>query len=179
MITSTLRRLLVAGLALVSLSACFLSEDPLIGYWGADTPLSEGTYAHWPVDENGDEWAYETWRGAIETKRRRYVSSDENFAHHNVRVRQLHEDLYIAQWPRPDGIVYGLAWVYEDGRVLSYHQADCSVLSEDALEDQALLRDEEGFCSLDNLEQLEGVMRAYLDVVGTDVRIDGVYRRVD
>ncbi|MFW6413532.1 MAG: hypothetical protein ACOC0V_05295 [Oceanicaulis sp.] len=161
----------------LSLAGCFTSEAELVGYWGADTPLRDGAWAHWPTNPDGSEWERETWRGAIENQRRRYVSDHPDFPHEGVRFRRLHENIYLAQLPREDGVGYGVAWVYEDGDTVSYHQPACSDLGDARLAEHGVPLDPEGFCTVSDLDQLEAVMRAYLDAVGEAMVVDGVYRR--
>jgi len=165
------------SLAALALPGCFTSEAELVGYWAADRPLETGVWAHWPTHPDGTEWDRETWRGEIKLERRRYRSDDENFPHEGARFKQLHKNIYLAQIPREDGVGYGVAWVYEDGAVLSYHQPDCGMLSDAVLVDTGLTLDLEGFCTIADLDQLEAVMRAYLDAVGEEIIVDGVYRR--
>ena len=171
----------VAGLVFsaIVLGGCFTSEDELIGYWAADRDLDGGQYAHWPVSPDGEEWERPTWEGEIKAQRRRYVADDENFPHQNLRIRSLYEGIYLAQTSNEDGSGYGLVWVYEEGAIISYHQADCSALTPEALDANGLVLDPEGFCTVDTLEQLEQVMRVYLETLGSDIRIDGIYRRID
>ena len=171
-------RLAGAALAALMAAGCFSSEEELIGYWGADRPIDAGVWAHWPTHPDGTEWDAETWRGAVALRRGRYVSQDENFPHDRTRFRSLGEDVYIVQWARQDGVGYGVAWLYEDGAVLSYHQPDCADLPEAAREETGIAPDGEGFCTIEDLDQLDAVMRAYLDALGQDIRVDGVYRRV-
>jgi hypothetical protein len=168
-----------AALAALLLTGCFSSEEELIGYWAADRPIETGVWAHTPTHPDGTEWDYETWRGAVELQRRRYVSEDENFPHDQTRFRSLGGDVYIVQWARQDGVGYGVAWAYDDGAVLSYHQPDCADLPEAAREETGVSPDGEGFCRIADLDQLEAVMRAYLDALGAEIRVDGVYRRVE
>ncbi len=165
------------GLCALALSGCFLSEEELIGYWGADRPFEEGVWAHWPTHPDGTEWERETWRGDVQLERRRYRSEIADFPHEGARFKRLHENIYLAQIPRDDGVGYGVAWVYEAGQVVSYHQPDCGALSDTAVEEAGLTRDPEGFCTVSDLDQLEAVMRAYLDAVGEDISVDGVYRQ--
>ena len=164
--------------AALLLPGCFSSEEELIGYWGADRPIEAGLWAHWPTRPDGTEWEVETWRGAVDLRRGRYVSEDENFPHDGTRFRSLGEDVYIVQWARQDGAGYGVAWLYEDGAVVSYHQPDCADLPPDARAETGVSPDGEGFCRIEDLDQLDAVMRAYLDALGTEIRVDGVYRRV-
>ena len=175
---AALLKFAAVSLLALTLSACFTSEEELIGYWSADRPMSEGVWAHWPTHPDGEEWERETWRGEVELHRRRYRSETADFPHEGVRFRQLHENIYLAQIPRDEGVGYGVAWVYEDGRVVSYHQPDCGALSETVLETYTLTRDPEGFCTVSDLPQIEAVMGAYLDAVGDEISVDGVYRRV-
>lgn len=160
------------------LAGCFSSEEELIGYWGAERPLAEGIWAHWPTDPEGQEWDYETWRGTVDLERRRYVSDDENFPHHGTRFRALGENVYVVQWRRQDGVGYGVAWLYDEGRVLGYHQPDCADLPEAARQETGVSPDGEGFCMIADLDQLDAVMRAYLDALGQTIRVDGVYRQI-
>ena len=171
-------RAALAAAALGLLCGCFASEEELIGYWGADRPLDEGVWAHWPTHPDGTEWDRETWRGEVSLQRRRYTSETADFPHLDARFKSLGEAVYIAQLPRADGVGYGVAWVYDDGAVLSYHQPDCADLPEAAREATAVSPDGEGFCHIRDLEQLEAVMRAYLEALGGEIRVDGVYRRV-
>jgi hypothetical protein len=171
-------RLFGAGLAALILTGCFSSEEELVGYWAADRPIEAGLWAHWPTHPDGTEWDYETWRGEVELQRRRYVSEDENFPHDGTRFRSLGGDVFIVQWARQDGVGYGVAWLYEEGSVLSYHQPDCADLPEDARIETGVSPDGEGFCRIEDLDQLDAVMRAYLDALGGEIRVDGVYRRV-
>ena len=174
---TTLRLFGLAAL-LITLSGCFSSEEELIGYWGADRPIEEGVWAHWPTHPDGTEWGMETWRGEVHLDRRRYASDDENFPHNGTRFRALGEDVYIVQWTRSDGVGYGVAWLYDDGAVLSYHHPDCADLPEEARIATGISPDGEGFCLLADLDQLDAVMRAYLNALGGEIRVDGVYRRV-
>ncbi|XBQ16408.1 MAG: hypothetical protein ABL308_00680 [Oceanicaulis sp.] len=171
-------RTALAVVCALFLAGCFTSEDELIGFWGANTPLQDGVWAHWPTHPDGTEWDIETWRGPIENTRRRYESGEENFPHQNARFRALHENLYLVQLPREDGVGYGVAWTYEGGAVVSYHQPACSDLGEAKLAEHGVRLDPEGFCRVTDLDQLEAVMRAYLDALGADIVVDGVYRRV-
>jgi hypothetical protein len=164
--------------AVLTLSGCFSSEEELIGYWGADRPLEAGIWTHTPTRPDGTEWDYETWRGPVDLQRRRYVSADANFPHDGTRFRALGGDVYIVQWAREDGVGYGVAWLYDDARVLSYHQPDCADLPEAAREETGISPDGEGFCRIADLDQLDAVMRAYLEALGGEIRVDGVYRRV-
>lgn len=164
--------------AALGLSGCFTSEDELIGYRAADTPLEAGVWSHRPTRPDGSEWDRETWRGTISRERRRYVSDEPDFPHQSIRFRQLHDGLFLAQLPREDGVGYGVAWVYEAGRVVSYHQPSCADLGEATLAEHGVTLDPEGFCQVDDLDQLDAVMRAYLDAMGGEIRVDGVYRRV-
>ncbi len=173
-----LKAIWVGAIAL-TLSACVTSKEELIGYWAADRPLQTGEWVHWPTDPEGNEWDRETWRGTVDLQRRRYRSDVEDFPHEGARFRQIHENIYLAQIPREGGIGYGIAWIYEDGAVVSYHQPDCGLLSEAVLETYALTLDPEGFCEVSDLAQLEAVMGAYLDARGEDITVDGVYRRVE
>jgi hypothetical protein len=173
----TARQACLVAAALV-LSGCFSSQEELIGYWGAERPIEEGVWAHWPTNPDGTEWEFETWRGEVSLERRRYVSDDENFPHEGTRFRALGPEVYITQWTRADGVGYGVAWLYEDGAVLSYHQPDCADLPEEARIETGVSPDGEGFCLIADLDQLDAVMRAYLAALGQEIRVDGVYRRV-
>lgn len=159
------------------LSACFFSQEELIGFWSADRALEPGLYTHTPFTPEGEEWDRPTWHGVIEYEGRRYTSSTTDFPHENARLKRLDGDIYIAQWPREDGIGYGIAFTYPG--MLTYHQPDCSVLDDAALEAARVARGEEGFCRIDDLDELETVMRAYLAALDGDVRLDGIYRRVE
>lgn len=171
-------RLAAAGAAALLLTGCFTSERELVGFWGADTPIRAGVYAHWPTHPDGTEWDRETWRGAVGEERRRYRSEVVDFPHQDLRLRKLGGDVYLAQLPRETGVGYGVAWIYEDGTVVSYHQPDCAQLS-DAVRGEAGIRlDPEGFCRVDDLEQVERLMGLYLDALGEDIVVHGVYRRV-
>jgi len=168
------------GLVLcVSLSGCFASERELVGYWVAARPMAEGVYAHTPTHPDGTEWDRPTWTGEMSLNRRRYVSDVDNFPHQGARFYSLHADTYIAQIPREDGVGYGIAFVYEDGQVVSYHQPACSDVSDEVLAEAGVSRDIEGYCPIADLDQLEAMMRAYLVAMDSPLRVDGVYRRVD
>ena len=164
--------------AALALTGCFSSQEELIGYWAAQRPLEAGTWTHTPTHPDGTEWDYATWRGSVDIRRARYVSQDENFPHDGARFRRLSGDVHIVQWARQDGVGYGVAWTYQGGAVLSYHQPDCADLPEAARQETGVSPDGEGFCRIDTLDQLEAVMRAYLDALGETIRVDGVYRRV-
>lgn len=167
-----------AALAILLLvSACFYSEDELIGFWGADRAVEPGLYTHTPYDPLGEEWDRPTWQGEIAYEGRRYQSDTPDFPHPGARLKRLHEDIYIAQWPRVDGVAYAIAFSYPG--ILTYHQPDCSVLTGQALAEAGVEPGEEGFCRVAGLDELEAVMRAYLDALGGEVRLDGIYRRVD
>jgi len=168
---------LFAALLLPALSACFYSQDELIGFWAADRALEPGLYTHTPYDPQGEEWDRPTWRGAIAYRGRRYTSEVLDFPHEGARLKTLSGDTHIAQWPREDGVAYAIAFSY--AQMLTYHIADCSSLGDEALAEAGMERGEEGFCRIDDLDQLETVMRAYLDALGGDVRIDGIYRKVE
>lgn len=171
-------RLAVVSATALFLTGCFTSERELIGFWGADTPLQEGVYAHWPTHPDGTEWDRETWRGGVSNERRRYRSDAPDFPHQDVRFRHMSGNIHLAQLPREDGVGYGVAWVYEDGAVVSYHQPDCSALS-DAIRQEAGIRlDPEGYCRVEKLDQIERLMGHYLDAMGEDIVVHGVYRRV-
>ncbi len=161
------------------LGGCFMSDEELIGARAATRALPPGLYTHTPFDTEGNEWGGVTWAGRIDYARfsRRYASDVENFPHQNARMRRLSGDIYIAQVPREDGVGYGVLFAYEG--MATYHQADCHVLSADDLAAAGITRDPEGFCSIETLDQLEQVIRTYLDILDGDVRIDGIYRRVD
>jgi hypothetical protein len=160
------------------LSGCFTSDVELIGSRAATRAMPPGEYTHTPFDNDGVEWGGVTWQGRIDYGffSRRYTSDAPNFPHQNARMRQLAGDIHIGQWPREDGIAYGIVFIYAD--MTTYHQADCHVLSAEQLEQAGIVRDPEGFCSIDTLDQLEQVIRTYLDILDGDVRIDGIYRRV-
>jgi hypothetical protein len=177
MARAALRAVGLSALAL-ALSGCFTSEDELIGYWAADRPFEEGMWAHWPTHPDGTEWDRETWRGTLELNRRRYRSDIADFPHEGARFKALADRIYLAQIPRENGVAYGIAWSYEDGTVISYHQPDCGLLNEDILATYTLTLDPEGFCTVTDLSQIEAVMGAYLDGLGEDISVDGVYRRI-
>jgi hypothetical protein len=170
-------RIFAIGAAALALGGCFYSERELIGFWGADTPLQNGVWVHTPTHPDGTEWGGFTWRGELRNQRRRYVSDDANFPHQNARLRRLHEDIYLAQFPGEAGYGYGVMFVYSGGAMASYHMPDCSALTQAAREETGIALDGEGFCRLTSLDQLESVMRAYLDARADDLVIDGVYRR--
>ncbi|PWE16940.1 hypothetical protein DDZ18_09520 [Marinicauda salina] len=166
----------LACLAAGALSACFYSEDELIGFWGADRGIEPGVYTHTPYDTEGEEWSRPTWEGPITYDGRRYVSETANFPHQDTRLKELGDGLYIAQSPREDGVVYGVVFTYPG--MATYHQPDCAALSEAARADAGVTLDREGYCRVDDLDALEAAMRAYLAHLDGDVRIDGIYRRV-
>lgn len=172
-------RAVVFSAAALLLAGCFTSAQELVGFWGADTPLQDGVYAHWPTHPDGTEWDRETWRGDVSNQRRRYVSNVADFPHQDVRFRSMGANVYLAQLPRTDGVGYGVAWVYEDGAVVSYHQPDCSKLSDAVREEAGITLDPEGFCRVGDLDQIERLMAQYLDAVGEEIVVHGVYRRVD
>lgn len=167
-----------AAAALIALVAagCFYSERELIGFWRADRGLPPGEYTHAPFSVEGVEWGGYTWRGEIRYSGRRYVSDAENFPHQGTRLRRLSGETYLAQLPRDDGVGYGVMFLYP--RMATYHMPDCHRLPDPVLDEKGVSLDEEGFCHIDDLDQLETVMRAYLDELDGDVRIDGIYRRV-
>ena len=167
------------GLAFaLALSACFASETELVGYWGADRPVAEGVYTHTPTHPDGREWDRPTWSGSIGLSQRRYVSDAENFPHQNARFHALFDNVYIVQSPREDGVGYGLAFVYEDGALVSYHQPSCSDVSDAILESASVVLDAEGYCPIHDLDQLTTLMQALYRAQDGQLRIDGVYRRV-
>lgn len=166
-----------AALLCLALAGCFFSEEELIGFWRADRGLEPGLYTHTPFDPEGEEWDRPTWRGHIDYDGRRYTSQTPDFPHEQVRLRRLDGDIYIAQLPRQDGIGYGIAFAYPG--MLTYHQPDCWALSEAARAEAGVTLGEEGFCRIADLDQLEAVMRTYLDALDGDVRLDGIYRRMD
>ena len=181
--TSSRLSLRSAGISLLvlpalMLSGCFTSEVELIGSREAVRALAPGHYTHTPFDTDGNEWGGVTWEGRIEYGffSRRYTSDTENFPHQNARLRRLSGDIHIGQWPREDGIAYGIVFIYEG--MTTYHQPDCHILTEEALTAAGVTRDPEGFCEVETLDQLEQVMRIYLELLDGDVRIDGIYRRV-
>lgn len=161
----------------MTLGGCFYSETSLIGYWSADKAIEPGVYTHTPYDENGAEWDRVTWQGEITYGGRRYHSEAENFPHEGARLHQLDGDIYIAEWPRDGGYAYGILFLYEG--MASYHQPACDQLSEAARTLEGLILNEEGFCALHDDDQLDAVMRAYLAEHDGDIRLDGIYRRVE
>ncbi|MGY6661303.1 MAG: hypothetical protein ACXIVO_03190 [Glycocaulis sp.] len=172
-----------AGISLLvlpalALAGCFTSEVELIGARQATRAMPPGEYTHTPFDTEGVEWGGVTWQGRIDYARfsRRYSSDVENFPHQNARLRRLSGDIYIAQVPRQDAITYGVLFVYAD--MTTYHQPDCHILTAEQLAAAGITRDPEGFCDIETLDQLEQVIRTYLDILDGDVRIDGIYRRV-
>jgi len=169
--------IIAIGIAALALGGCFYSDRELIGFWGADTPLQDGVWVHTPTHPDGTEWGGFTWRGELRNQRRRYVSDDVNFPHQNARLRQLHEDTYIAQFPGEAGYGYGIMFVYAGGAMASYHMADCNMLADAAREEAGVALDAEGYCRLASLDQLEAIMRTYLAARAGDLVIDGVYRR--
>ncbi|WBQ11712.1 hypothetical protein L2D00_07575 [Hyphomonadaceae bacterium BL14] len=169
--------IIAIGIAALALGGCFYSDRELIGFWGADTPLQDGVWVHTPTHPDGTEWGGFTWRGELRNQRRRYVSDDVNFPHQNARLRQLHEDTYIAQFPGEAGYGYGIMFVYAGGAMASYHMADCNMLADAAREEAGVALDAEGYCRLTSLDQLEAIMRTYLAARAGDLVIDGVYRR--
>ena len=86
-------------------------------------------------------------------------------------------DIYIVEWERDDGYAFGILFLYEG--MASYHQPACDQLSETARGEFGLELNEEGFCHLEDDDQLEAVMRAYLAERDGDIRLDGIYRAVD
>lgn len=169
---------LIALAPVLLLAGCFTSAEELIDARDARRAMPPGQYTHTPFDTEGVEWGGVTWEGRIEYGffDRRYTSDAPNFPHQNARLRRLSGDIYIGQWPREDGIGYGIVFIYED--MTTYHQPDCHILTDEALSQTGITRDPEGFCSIETLDQLEQVIRTYLDILDGDVRIDGIYRRV-
>lgn len=169
-----------AGLAFaLALAGCFASEEELVGYWAADRPVAEGVYAHTPTHPDGAEWDRPTWTGRVTLEQRRYVSDAPNFPHQSARFRELFDGVYIVQSPRQDGVGYGLAFVYEGGRVISYHQPSCSDVEDAVLEAAGVARDAEGYCPITDLDQLEAILRGVYDAADGQLRVDGIYRRVE
>ncbi|MCW5724050.1 MAG: hypothetical protein KIS81_03735 [Maricaulaceae bacterium] len=176
----TLRAGIAAALAL-GLAACFYSEEPLIERREADRVYMSGHYTHAPYDpETGAQWDTPTWVGRILYRGRRYDSPQENFPHRRARLHRLGGDVFIAEVPTPEGDrwMYGVVFRYPRQRAATYHIADCHALNEAARAGHGVTLDEEGFCRIENFEQLQAVMRAYLEEhAGEDLRIDGIYRR--
>lgn len=164
--------------AALCLAGCFYSQDELIGWRAAHTPIRAGEWIHTPTHPDGSEWGGYAWRGDIRNQRRRLTSRDANFPHEGLRFRRLHEDIYIAQFPGQAGYGYGVAFVYERGTMVSYHMPDCTAMSEAVREEAGVETDDDGFCRIRDLDHLESVIRAYLDARAGELVIDGVYRRV-
>ena len=122
------------------------------------------------------------WTGPIEHRGGRYVSDTVDFPHEGVRLRQLEGNLHIGMRQNEEHWLYGLIYVYEDGRLITYHHPRCAEL-EAALLDKwnvtTPIADEQGYCRVDDLERLEGVLLDYLAAMDGVMPIDGVYRRVD
>ena len=166
-----------AAVMAAALAGCFYSERELIGFWGADRGIEPGRYTHTPFNPEGIEWGYVTWEGEIGYSRRRYTSDAPNFPHEGARLRRMSGDIYLAQLPRRDGVGYGVVFVYP--QMITYHMPDCYRMEEALREKMEIALDEEGWCKVDDLDQIERVMAEYLALLDGDVRIDGIYRRLD
>jgi len=171
-------RVFLACLTAFVLSGCFYSETALIGRFRADFPLEEGVYEHTPYDENGEPWTRVTWSGDIRQSGGRYVSDVENFPHQGVRLRELVEGVYAVMKPDGDHHAYGLAFVYP-GNVVTYHMPSCSALQAAELELYSVVREEEGYCRVGSWTALSSVLQLYLGSQGENIRMDGIYRRID
>jgi hypothetical protein len=172
-----MRTVLVCLCALV-LSGCFYSQDPLIGRFRADFPLETGRYSHTPYDENGEPWLRPAWTGDIHRNGRRYVSDDDGFPHEGIRMRELVDGVYAVQKPDGEHFVYGLMFFYPDG-IATYHMPNCAALQDAALETYSVVREEEGYCRVDDWNALSAVLQIYLTNVGDEMLIDGIYRRLE
>jgi len=168
-------------LAAALLGGCFYSEDALIGRFSAQFPLDEGFYSHTPYHPDGRPFDRPAWSGEIDRRGARYVSDDENFPHQNTRLRELSPGIYAAQRESEGRYLYGLVWVYEGGRVATYHQPQCADLSDTARTTYELVEhdEERGACEVTDWNRLEGALLSYISEHDGNVPIDGVYRRVD
>ncbi|MHA6287203.1 hypothetical protein [Maricaulis sp. CAU 1757] len=175
-------RPLVVLIAAALLGGCFYSEDALIGRFRADFPISEGVYAHRPHHPDGRAFDYDMWSGEIEHRGGFYVSDMADFPHEGVRLRQLDGALYVGMRRDDNHWLYGLLYVHENGRTITYHHPRCADL-DSAIRDHwdvtTPIEEESGYCRVDDWDRLKGVLLAYLEARGGDMPIDGVYRRVD
>ena len=150
-------------MAAALLGGCFYSEEALIGRFALDTPLGEGFYSHTPYHPDGTPFDRPAWSGEIERSGGRYVSDDENFPHQNTRLRELAPGVYAAQRESEGRYLYGLVWVYEGGRVATYHQPQCADLSDTARETYELVEhdEERGACEISDWDRLSGALLSY------------------
>lgn len=172
-------RLVGLCVAAALLGGCFYSEDPLITRLRADFPLETGVWSHTPYHPDGRAFDRPTWEGEIRRRGGRYRSDVPDFPHEGVRLRELSPGLYAAMKPDEEFHLYGLVTVYPDG-IATYHQPSCGQLEAAALEryDVEEHAEEPGFCRVDDWDRLRGVLLTYVDVMGSEMRIDGVYRRI-
>ena len=168
-------------LAAALLGGCFYSDRPLIGRLSAQFPLAEGVYSHTPYHPDGRPFERPMWTGEIEHRGGRYVSDSENFPHQGARLRELAPGIYAAMRESDDVYLYGLLYVYEDGRVATYHQPQCARLAEAARTTYELVEHEteQGACQVSDWDRLEGALLSYINGLDGDVPVDGVYRRLD
>lgn len=168
-------------IAAAFLGGCFYSEDALISRGQADFPLEEGIYSHTPYLTDGvTPFDRPAWTGEIEHSWGRYVSDDDSFPHEGVRLKEIADGLYIAQKRDEENWSYGLLRVYPGG-VATYHAPECRNVEAIVLERYDVTEhvEERGYCRVDDWDRLVGVMLSYVDAMGEDMPIDGVYRRVE
>ena len=168
-------------MAAAFLGGCFYSEDALISRGQADFPLEEGVYSHTPYLTDGvTPFDRPAWTGEIERSWARYVSDDDSFPHHGVRLKQIADGLYIAQRRDEENWSYGLMRVFPGG-VATYHAPECRNVEAVVLAryDVTEHEEERGYCRVDDWDRLVGVMLSYADAMGENMPIDGVYRRID
>ena len=176
-----MRTAVIIAIAAALLGGCFYSEDALISRGQADYPLEAGTYSHTPYLADGvTPFDRPAWTGEIERSWGRYVSDDEGFPHDGARLKEIADGLYIAMRRDEDNWSYGLIRVFPGG-VATYHAPECQNVEVAILDryDVTEHEEERGYCRVDDWDRLVGVMLSYVDAMGENLPVDGVYRLVD
>lgn len=164
-LSTALKSLISLG-AVLTLTACFVSREPLIGREDSSNAFRAGHYAYYEADPDyPDKPAELRWTGEVTISQGVYSSPDnsEDFPYQASRFTTLRRNtIWIAQHPpqpQDEGYFYTLLYRDRDNRNRFYMEwVVCGVLTEDQRDNIGIVLEDDDVCEFTDLETLKHAM---------------------
>lgn len=155
----------LAGIAALLVSACLVSEAPLIQSGEGAAPLRAGDYEQYEL-EDGDEPEFDG-RAVVVIRDGDYlIAEDPDDEGSFMRLKQIGRGLYAAQvWEEGDDSYMYLAMRPQRGGGALFWFGDCTVLTDAERSDLGLTMDDRE-CVLDSFSQLEAALEIVVERSG-------------
>ncbi|PWE16941.1 hypothetical protein DDZ18_09525 [Marinicauda salina] len=152
----------VAGLAMLALAGCLVSEKPLIGPDRAVFPLEEGVWARYETEDGVAELE---WRGPVRVVDGVYTSGEDDFSYEGARFAEMREGVFIAQHPpepgdQDAGWMYSLLYALPDGH-FGYDIPICEEIPAAERERIGVALNDDDLCVIEDYETLVAAAEAF------------------